>query len=59
MNIKTIFNPKTGPASLIVGGILFLILGYSGVLKTIVVGWVLIFLGIGLSLLWGFYFKNK
>ncbi|MDD3178680.1 MAG: hypothetical protein PHR26_04140 [Candidatus ainarchaeum sp.] len=59
MDIKTIFKPKTAPATLIVSGVIFLLLGYSGVLKTIGVGWILILLGIGLSLLWGFYFKNR
>lgn len=59
MNIKTIFKPKTGPATLIVLGGVFLLLGYSGALKTIGVGWILIVLGIALSIFWGFYFKNK
>jgi hypothetical protein len=58
MNIKTIFKPKTGPATLIALGGIFLMFGYSGVLKTIIVGWILILLGIALSIFWGFYFKK-
>ncbi len=59
MPVKFNFIAKTGPGLLIGGGILFLLIGYLGINEdATTAGWLLIILGVMLSLVWAGKFKK-
>ncbi len=54
------FNPKSGPATLMAGGILFVLLGVFGKIGFLTfLGILMIFGGVGLSLYWADVIRRR
>ena len=58
MKVDFSFIAKSGPAIMITGGVLFLLLDQVAKTNFGTASWVLILLGIGLSLAWAGFFKR-